>query len=75
MDTEQLIRRIIERNAMARERLHVAHSSVFESLTTGGELDVDEIFGRHEGERDEPLEGQGASQSVDGDTGGPAAGT
>ena len=75
MTLEQLIRRIIERNAASRSRSAVAHSAVFESMTTGGELDVDEIFERHQGERDEPPESSGTSQPVDGDSGGTAAGT
>jgi hypothetical protein len=74
MTTEQLIRRIIEQNAAGRSRSAVAHSAVFEFMTTGGELDVDEIFDRHEGERNEPSEGEGTSQPVDGNAGGTTAG-
>jgi len=75
MDAEQLVRRIIGQNAAARSRSAAAHSMVFNAMTNGGELDVEEIFQKNEGERDESPEVAGEAEPLDGDTGGTAAGT
>lgn len=73
MSIEDLARRIIEGNAAGRLRSLDAHTIISEAMTTGADIDVEEIF-RDPAERDEPSEVTGATESVDGDAGGTASG-
>ena len=76
MTAEQLVRRILLQNVAGRSRSAAATLSVLESVTTGGELDVDELFRRltdDAGERDGASGATGEAEPVGGDTGGAAA--
>ena len=73
MSIEELVRQLVTRNDSGRSRAAAAHSSVLESLTTGGELDVDGIFEQFTADEvgsGGPSGPQGETQPVAGDDGG-----